>query len=267
MALLEEMQILVGDLEAAFSRRAGDERERHAVAAQDAHERAAQLAGRQAEVAGMLGELYHGRLAQTVQDARERAGDERERLAVAAQDAHERAAEMFGLAKIWTGHATAMGGLRGGAFRPAMPKHVEAVRRTFAESAPAPAKRKTAPAAATHKPAKPASAAATRKPAKPAPAKRKPAKSAPAAATRRPGKSAPAAATRKPAKPAAAAAKRKPTAAAVVRYLAARPGGVKLTELGAHFSSSRIVLGRILNEMIAGKMVRRDAKLGLYFAA
>jgi uncharacterized protein YjbJ (UPF0337 family) len=162
MALLEEMQVLVGDLEAAFSRRAGDERERlvvaaqdagervvelagrqaevagmlgelfHgrmaqtvadvreragdererlAVAAQDARERAAEMAGRQAEVAGMLGELFHGRMAQTVADARERAGNERERLAVAAQDAHERAAEMLGLAKIWTDHATAMGSL------------------------------------------------------------------------------------------------------------------------------------------------------------
>ena len=59
MALLEEMRVLVGDLELAASRRAGEERERQEAAAQH---------------------------------ARERAREERERQEAAAQHARERAA-------------------------------------------------------------------------------------------------------------------------------------------------------------------------------
>ena len=79
MALLEEMQLLVNDLEVALTRRTGAEHERQEVAAEDARER----------VAG-----EHERQEVAAEDARERAAGERERQEVAAEDARERAADM-----------------------------------------------------------------------------------------------------------------------------------------------------------------------------
>ena len=176
MALLEEMQVLAGDLEAAFSRRAGDERERLAAAVADARERAgderervaaavadageraAQMAVRRVEVAGTLGEFHRDRVLQSAHDARERAGDERERVAAAAGDARERAAQILELGKIWSDHSTAMGSLRGRVFRPPAPA---AARRKAAEPAPTTARRKAAEPAPTtaSKAARPATAA------------------------------------------------------------------------------------------------------------
>lgn len=57
------------------------------------------------------------------------------------------------------------------------------------------------------------------------------------------------------------------TTAAVFRYLANHPDGVKLTELEAHFGTPRIVLARILSKMIADNRVRKDEKTRRYFAA
>ncbi len=78
MALPEEMRVLVGDLELAASRRAGEERERQGAAAHDARERAREERERQEAAA---------------HDARERAREERERQEAAAHDARERARE------------------------------------------------------------------------------------------------------------------------------------------------------------------------------
>ena len=90
MAIQEEMQVLVGDLEAASSRRTSDESERHAVAASDARDRKAKNAGLRIEVAETLGEFRRERVMQAAQDARARAEAERERLATAAQGARDR---------------------------------------------------------------------------------------------------------------------------------------------------------------------------------
>ena len=90
MALQEGMQVIVGDLEAASSRRTRDESERHAVAAADARDRMAEIAGLRIEVADALGEFRRERVMQTAQDTRARAEAERERLAMAAQEARDR---------------------------------------------------------------------------------------------------------------------------------------------------------------------------------
>ena len=92
MALEEEMQVLVGDLEAASSRRTGDESERHAVAASDARDRTAIIAGMRIEVAETLGTFRRERVMQAAQDATARAEAQRERQAVAAQGARDRGA-------------------------------------------------------------------------------------------------------------------------------------------------------------------------------
>ena len=90
MAIQEGMQVLVGDLEAASSRRASGESERHAVAAADARDRKAENAGLRIEVAEALGEFRRERVMQAAQNAGARAEAERERLATAAQGARER---------------------------------------------------------------------------------------------------------------------------------------------------------------------------------
>ncbi len=245
MGLLEEIRVLVGDLEVAFSARADDERERLATAGQDARERIADIGVLRTEVAEMLGEFRRERSTRSAGDARERAGNERERLAIAGRDARERTAEILELGRIWSDHSVAMVGLRGSVFSP--PRPAVARRRS------------------------PAQAAAKRKPATSAPAaaKRKPATSAPAAAKRKPATSAPAAAKRKRAEPAPAeqVPAEQVTAAAIMGYLADRPEGAKLGELETHFGGNRDVLRPILDEMITDKKLRKDAKLKLYFAA
>ena len=249
MGLLEEIRVLVGDLEASFSRRADDERERLATAGQDARERIADIGVLRTEVAEMLGEFRRERFTRSAadareragnererlaiagQDARERAGNERERLAIAGQDARERTAEILELGRIWSDHSVAMVGLRGSVFSPPRP---------------AVAKRRS-----------PAQAAARPRP-RPRPA------TAPAAAKRKPATSAPAAAKRKPAEPVPA---EPVTAAAIMGYLADRPDGAKLGELETHFGGNRDVLRPILDELITDKKLRKDAKSKLYFAA
>ena len=253
MGLLEEMQVLVGGLEAAFSRRADDERERLATAGQDARERVADIAVLRADVAETLEEFRRERFTRGVADARERTGNERERLAAAGRDALERTAEILELARIWSDHSVAMVGLRGSVFSPPRP----AVAR----------RRSPTPAAARPRPATSA----------PAAAKRRPARSAPAAAKRRPAESAPAepvTAESAPAEPVTAAsvtAEPVPaeslTAAAIMGYLADRPDGAKLGELETHFDGRRNVLRPILAELITDKKVRKDAKLKRYFTA
>ena len=77
-----------------------------------------------------------------------------------------------------------------------------------------------------------------------------------------------------PAEPEEATARESPaeearpvSAVTALGYLANHPDGVKLTELEASFNTPRIVLARILSEMIADNRVRRDEKTRLYFAA
>jgi hypothetical protein len=251
MGLLEEMQVLVGGLEAAFSRRADDERERLATAGQDARERVADIAVLRADVAETLGEFRRERFTRGVEDARERAGNERERLAAAGRDALERTAEILELARIWSDHSVAMVGLRGSVFSP--PRPAVARRGSPAPAAVRPRPATSAPAAAKRRPATSAPAAAKRRPAEPAPAEPVTAESAPA----EPVTAASVTAKPVPAEPM--------TAAAIMGYLADRPDGVKLGELETHFDGRRNVLRPILAEMITDKKVRKDAKLKLYF--
>ena len=238
MGLLEEIRVLVGDLEASFSRRADDERERLATAGQDARERIADIAVLRTEVAEMLGEFRREHLTRSAVDARERAGNERERLAIAGRDARERTAEILELGRIWSDHSVAMVGLRGSVFSP--PRPAVAKRKSPAQAAARPRPAKSAPAAAKRKPAKSAPAAAKRKPAEPVPAEPVPAEPVPAEPV---------------------------TAAAIMGYLADRPDGAKLGELETHFGGNRDVLKPILDEMITDKKLRKDAKSKLYFAA
>ena len=95
MALQEDMQVLVGDLEAASARRTRDESERHAVAASDARDRMAVVAGMRIELAEALGMFRRERVMQAAQDARGRAEAEHERQAMAAQDARDRGASDY----------------------------------------------------------------------------------------------------------------------------------------------------------------------------
>ena len=244
MGLLEEMQVLVGGLEAAFSRRAEDERERLATAGQDARERVADIAVLRADVAGMLGEFRRERFTRGVEDARERAGAERERLAAAGQDARERTAEILELGRIWSDHSVALVGLRGSVFSPPRPA-VARPRAKASATAARPRPETSAPAAARPRPKASGPAAARRRPAEPVVAE--------------PVLAEPVAAEPAPAEPV--------TAAAIMSYLADRPDGAKLGELETHFGGRRNVLRPILDEMITDKKVRKDAELKLYFAA
>ena len=256
MGLLDEIRVLVGDLEAAFSLRVDDERERLATAGQDARERVADIAVLRSDVAEMLGEFRRERFTRSAEDARERAGNERERLAVAGQDARERTAEALELGRIWSDHSVAMLGLRGSVFSPPRPAVI-----TRRSPAPAAARRKpatSAPAAARRKPAKPVSA-------EPAPAKPVSAEPAPAEPVRaEPVSAEPVRAEPVSAEPVSA---EPVSATAITGYLADRPDGVKLKELEAHFGGDRNVLQPILDEMITDKKLRKDAESKLYFAA
>lgn len=139
MAILGEMQLLVSDLEAAFSRRLEGEKEREetaakdaqyramgvrelrATAAEEAHERLAEISRRSSEIADMMDSFFRLRTAQAASDAharamveRERVKAERERVAEAAQEARARMAEFHELAAIWRAHTAVIGGLRAG---------------------------------------------------------------------------------------------------------------------------------------------------------
>ena len=89
------MQVLVGDLEAATSRGTRDESERQAVAASDARDRIAIIAGMRIELAEALGRFRQERVMQTAQDARARAEAQHERRAMAVQDARDRNASGY----------------------------------------------------------------------------------------------------------------------------------------------------------------------------
>ncbi len=95
MALQEEMQVLVGDLEAASARRTRDESERQAVAAADARDRMAVIAGMRIELAEALAKFRREHVMQAAQDTKARAEAERERLAMAAQAARDRGASDY----------------------------------------------------------------------------------------------------------------------------------------------------------------------------
>jgi hypothetical protein len=261
MGLLEEMQVLVGGLEAAFSRRVEDERERLATAGQDARERIADIAVLRADVAGMLGEFRRERFTQGVADARERAGAERERLATAGRDARERTAEVFELGRIWSDHSVALVGLRGSVFSPPRPAVVR--RRPAAPAAGRPRLATSAPAAAKRRLAEPVLAEpVTTEPAPAEPVLAEPVLAEPVLAEpvmAEPVMAEPVMAEPAPAEPV--------TAAAIMGYLADRPDGVKLGELETHFGGRRNGLRPILDEMITDKKVRKDAELKLFFAA
>ena len=142
MAILDEMQLLVSDLEAAFSRRLEGEKEREetaakdaqyramgvrelrATAAEDARERLAEISRRSSEVADMMDSFLRDRTAQAASDARDRAMVERERVkaererrAEAAEDARARMAEFHELSAIWREHTAVIAGLGAGAPR------------------------------------------------------------------------------------------------------------------------------------------------------
>jgi uncharacterized membrane protein YccC len=128
MAILDEMQLLVSDLEAAFSYRLEGEKERletaasdaryramgfrelRATAAENARERLAEISRRSSEIADMMDTFFQVRTAQAASDARDRAGAERERRAAAAKEARERMAESHGLSAMWRGHTAVIGG-------------------------------------------------------------------------------------------------------------------------------------------------------------
>ena len=232
MGLLEEMQVLVGGLEAAFSRRAEDERERLATAGQDARERVADIAVLRADVAGMLGEFRLERFTRSVEDASERVRAERERLATAGQDARERTAEILELGRIWSDHSAALVGLRGSVFSPPRPA-VARPRAKASATAARPRPKASRPAAARRRPAEPVAA--------------EPVLAEPVAAEPAPAETV--------------------MAAAIMSYLADHPDGAKLGEMETHFGERRNVLKPVLDEMITDKKVRKDAELKLYFAA
>ena len=142
MAILDEMQLLVSDLEAAFSRRLEGEKERletassdaqyramgvselRATAAENARERLAEISMRGSEIADLMDTFFRVRTAQAASDARDRAMIERERVkaerdrrAEAATEARARMAEFHELSAIWHGHTVVMGGPGAGAPR------------------------------------------------------------------------------------------------------------------------------------------------------
>ena len=73
------------------------------------------------------------------------------------------------------------------------------------------------------------------------------------------------------AKPEPAAQREKPKAAggvsanAVLDYLASHPDGVKMTELESRLGSSRIVMARLMKDLMASNRVRKDERQRLYF--
>jgi hypothetical protein len=181
MAILDEMQLLVGDLEAAFSRRLEGEKERQgtaekdaqyramgvrelrATAAEEARERLQEISTRSSEIAGMMDSFLRHRTAQAASDARERAMMERQRVkaeherrAEAAGEARARAAEFHELGAIWRGHTAAIGGLAAGTPRTRAPGAAQPPRRRAApEAAKPPAPKMAARPEAMRMPAKP----------------------------------------------------------------------------------------------------------------
>lgn len=180
MAILNEMRFLVGDLEAAFSRRieaeqerqatatrdargrAMDIREQRAAAAEDARERLAEISRRSGAVADMVDSFFRDRTAQAASDARDRAEAgrervkaERERLAETAEEARARMAELNELSAIWSEHTAVMEDLVTGAPRTPVRK---AAQRPHRKAAPGAAAKPTA-SRAPAKPAAPKAAA------------------------------------------------------------------------------------------------------------
>ena len=178
MAILDEMQLLVSDLEAAFARRIDGEHERQetaakdaqhramdfrelqAAAAEDARERLDELSRRCSEVADMMDTLFRTRTAQSARDARDRVMAERERRAEAMVDMRARVSELAEFSGMWGQHTVVMGGLGAEAAQMPAPRAAQRPRR------PAPAG--MAKPAGTAKPAarkaaKPAARKATKR--------------------------------------------------------------------------------------------------------
>jgi hypothetical protein len=171
MAILDEMQLLVSDLEAAFSRRIESEKERQETAGRDARyramgvremraagaesarERLEEISKRSSEVAFMVDGFFRDRMAQAASDSRHRAMSERERRAESAAETRARSAECHELSAIWREHTAGMSG-GPGAGAPRMPgrRFAQPPRRKAPEAAkpaaPRPAAKPEAPKAA-----------------------------------------------------------------------------------------------------------------------
>jgi hypothetical protein len=163
MAILDEMQLLVSDLEAAFSRRAEAELERQETAAIDARDRAmafrellvasaedsrerlAEISRRNGEVADMLDSFCRDRTTMAASAERHRLAQERARRAEAVRDARARTAEFRELSAIWADHVAVMGGAA-----------VPAPRRAMGKAAKRPPQRAASGPAAAKTPARPA---------------------------------------------------------------------------------------------------------------
>ena len=180
MAMLDEMQLLVSDLEAAFARRIDGEHERQetaakdaqhramdfrelqAAAAEDARERLDEISRRCSEVADMMDTFFRTRTAQAARDARDRVMAERERRAEAMVDMRARVSELAEFSGMWGQHTVVMGGLGVEAALMPGPRAAERPRQRMAPAGTAkPAARKaTKPAA--RKATKPAARKATK---------------------------------------------------------------------------------------------------------
>ena len=288
MALLDEMRTLVGDLEAAFSRRlenenerqetaardnrerAGADRKRKADAAQDARERAGEVRERRAaaeqgarerlaeisvrynEVADTVEEFRRERLAQTADNARDRTRNERKRRADAAEDARERAGDdrERRSTAAHEAHERVAEILGLGNI---WGVHTATIAGLGGGGFRITARTPARPESGEEPGLAPAAAKAPSpaKAAKPARAAKKPARAARA----------------KPARAAKPARGKPASVTAISSYLADHPDGVKMAELQGEFSSSRSVLSRILKEMIADHTARQEQKSRLYFAA
>ena len=129
MGMLDEMQLLVSDLEAAFARRIDGEHERRetagkdaqhramdfrelqAAVAEDARERLDEISRRCSEVADMMGTFFRTRTAQAARDARDRVMAERERRARGHGRMRARVSELAEFSGMWGQHTVVMGGL------------------------------------------------------------------------------------------------------------------------------------------------------------
>ena len=188
MTILDEMQLLVSDLEAAFSRRIETEKERQetaakdaqyridtekerqetaakdaqyramgvrelrAAGARDARERLAEISRRSSEIAFMVDGFFRDRTAQAAIDARDRAMADRERRAEAAEESRARIAEFDELSAIWRKHIAVMAGFGAGAPRTPVRAAARPPRRRAApKAAKAAAPKAAAPKAAAPK--------------------------------------------------------------------------------------------------------------------
>ena len=187
MAILDEMQLLVSDLEEALSRRLEGEKERQetagkdaqyramgvrelrAAAAEDARGRLADISRRSGEIADMMDSFLRARTAQAASDARERAKVERQRMKAerqrrteAAAEARVRMAEFHELDAIWRRHTAVMAGHGSGAPRtPARRAAPPPQRRGAPEAAKPPAPRPAMKSEPSRAPAKPEAPKAT----------------------------------------------------------------------------------------------------------